>query len=83
MKKYLTHNELNSLHVDVTDNGFALWVKEKNESTKTIQQHWLLDASCLKDDLCIRLGAKDCENWKIKAVYNEEENCIYITKSKK
>jgi hypothetical protein len=79
----LNKKEIESLHLEINDNGgFTLWCKEKIKikGKMTEVSHWLIDASCIKDDLQIRLG--QYAGWKLSAEYNEAENSIEIVKQK-
>jgi len=84
----LTHLELASLKTEITKDrkgneiGFCLWVEEMDNDR--LRKHWLIDGSCLKDDLTIRIGFPYGYNIKVK-YYKDSTNGEYlkIVKSKK
>lgn len=64
--------------------GFTLWCKEPVRHYKTGRMlssgHWIVDASCLKDDGLIRSG--HCNSWSKRAVYNRNENAFKLINKK-
>lgn len=60
--------------------GFTLWVNEKDKKGK-VRSHWILDASCFREDGEIRLGNSGI--WKHGVVFNENEKSLkFITDAK-
>jgi hypothetical protein len=45
----MRYNFKHKLHLDVTDRGFTLW--------NDVDKRWIVDASCLNDDLEITIGS--------------------------
>lgn len=55
--KKMSKRTLQSIELEVTKNGgFVLWVKEAGRNNKVFK-HWLVDASCFREDGEIRLGS--------------------------
>lgn len=80
----LKKQQQKSLSVEITEKGFVLWVTEKvlmKDGSKHSFTHWLLDGSCLKDDLTIKLG--DCDRWRVGVEYDKEHDQINIVRKEK
>lgn len=71
------------LEVELTKNGFVVWIKElvKRSDGRKPVRHWIVDASCLKEDGLMRFGAPDLYPTRI--AINEEENNIRVIRVKK
>ncbi len=77
-KPFVGRSLFGSLEIDADETGFTIWVKERKviAGKERILKHWIIDASNLKKDGCVRMGEKDM--YRIEARYNENENCLQV-----
>lgn len=68
----LTKKELQSLEIKITESGFTIWCRSKTKKGVVVK-HWLLDASCLKEDGEIRIGRKAGKMYTTQVVGNLEK----------
>jgi len=83
IKSVVGRSYLKDLIIEVTDKGFTVWThdKVKIKGRGTInQKHWIIDASCVKEDGMIRLGAPDL--YKTEARPELENNRIRISRKR-
>lgn len=78
IKPVVGRSYLKGIEIEVTEKGFVVWVKERKKvKNKMVTiNHWVVDASCLREDGLLRFGQK--ELYKIEARYNENENCVEV-----
>lgn len=77
-KPYVGRSLFGSLEIDADETGFTIWVKERLviAGKERIIKHWIIDASNLKKDGCVKMGEKDM--YRIEARYNENDNCLQV-----
>lgn len=77
-KPFVGRSLFGSLEIDADETGFTIWVKERKviAGKEIISKHWIIDASNLKKDGCVRMGEKDM--YRIEARYNENDNCLHV-----
>lgn len=77
MKK-MEKKDLKRLEITQSKDGFTIWI---SETTGKKRKHWLVDASCLKDDGEIRIG-KIIDGDRFHAIFDKEEGIIKLVVSK-
>ena len=82
-KVKLSKKDLKNIEIEVDEKGFVIWVIEETKinGKKKPFKHWVLDASCLKEDGEIRLG--NPYHWNINAKFDSSENSLFITRDKR
>jgi hypothetical protein len=77
-KPYVGRSLFGSLEIDADETGFTIWVKERKfiAGKERILKHWIIDASNLKKDGCVRMGEKDM--YRIEARYDKNDNCLQV-----
>ncbi len=74
-----TEKDLKKLEIDVTEEGFTVWITEPSKLNKGKKiKHWILDASTLKTDGLIRLGIGF---YPTEIKYNKKSNSLFVDKN--
>jgi hypothetical protein len=77
MKK-MAKKDLKRLEITESADGFTIWI---SETTGKKRKHWLVDASCLKDDGEIRIG-KIIDGDRFHAIFDKKTESIKLVVSK-
>ena len=72
------NNYLKRLQIEVTEKGFIVWTVDR-KCGKNVR-HWVIDASCLKEDGQLRLGTPNL--YKTDAHIDVVANKVRILKTK-
>ena len=76
--KTMSKKDLKRLEITESPEGFTIWIKETGGKKR---RHWLVDASCLKDDGEIRIG-NIINGDKFHAFFDDETKSIRFVVSK-
>jgi len=74
---------LKELEITITDKGFTVWTFDRVKGTDgkiRKLRHWVMDASCLKEDGIMRLGSP--EMYKTEARIDLESNHVKISRKR-
>lgn len=82
-KMIMSKKDLKKIKIEITEKGFVLWIKENSDKSKA--EHWLIDASCLREDGKIRIsGTKECYDFGSIYVPECQDNdieCVQLIKT--
>lgn len=71
---------LKRISIESDSVGFTVWIDKDIERNgrKFVSKHWIVDASCLKEDGIIRIGSNKI--WSINVEYDKDRNLLLVTK---